>query len=122
MQRSIVDPRLMQEIGAHFPETCTIQRLTETVDGDGQVVPAWTNRHIDVPCNVASANSGRGSGREIKRKDGTYVVANFSIALQGHYPDIDESDRAAVAGVAYDILLVEQPLGTMTLLSCEVVR
>jgi head-tail adaptor len=123
LMRSIVDPRLMGALRSHFPALCRVQYLTEDVDADGQVVTVWRDRHAAVPCNVAPATAGRGSsGREIKRKDGTYVVANTSIALQGHYADIVESDRAIVGSTTYDILLVESPLSTMTRLSCEVVR
>ena len=120
--RSIVDPRLMGALESHFPALCRVQYLTESVDADGQVVTAWKDRHVAVPCLVAPANSGRGSGREIKGPNQTYVVANTSIALQGHYPDIKESDRAIVGDTTYDVLLVEQILGSMTRLSCEVVR
>ena len=115
--RGIVDPRLMGALESHFPDRCTIQCLTETVDADGQVVKTWTDRHTDVPCNVMPLN-----GREIKRPNQTYVVANTSIALQDYCPDIVESDRAIVGSTTYDILLVESPLNTMTRLSCEVVR
>lgn len=117
MTRGLIDPRLMGALGAHFPELCTVQYLTEDVDPDGQVTTVWKGRHVDVPCNVTPLK-----GREIKGPNQTYVVANTAIALQGHYPEIRESDRAVVGGVAYDILLVEQILGTMTRLSCEVVR
>ncbi|HNQ33350.1 MAG TPA: phage head closure protein [Methanoculleus sp.] len=115
--RGIVDPRLMGALESHFPDRCTIQCLTETVDADGQVVKTWTDRHADVPCNVMPLK-----GREIKRPNQTYVVANTSIALQDYCPDIVESDRAIVGSTTYDILLVESPLNTMTRLSCEVVR
>ena len=115
--RSIVDPRLMGALESHFPDRCTVQYLTETVDADGQVAKTWTDRYTDVPCNVTPLK-----GREIRGPNQTYVVANTSIALQGHYADIVESDRAVVGGTTYDILLVEQILGSMTRLSCEVVR
>ena len=115
--RSIVDPRLMASLGSHFPSLCRVQYLTEDVDADGQATTAWKDRHAAVPCNVMPLK-----GREIKRPNQTYVVANTSIALQGHYPDVKESDRAIVGGTTYDILLVESPLSTMTRLSCEVVR
>jgi len=107
----------MGALESHFPDRCTIQCLTETVDADGQVVKTWTDRHADVPCNVMPLK-----GREIKRPNQTYVVANTSIALQDYCPDIVESDRAIVGSTTYDILLVESPLNTMTRLSCEVVR
>ena len=117
MRPAFVDPRLMQSLGTHFPSLCQVQYLTETVDADGQVVTAWSDRHTDVPCNVMPLK-----GKEIRGPNQTYVVANTSIALQGHYADIVESDRAIVGSTTYDILLVEQILGSMTRLSCEVVR
>lgn len=117
MRPAFVDPRLMASLGGHFPSLCRVQYLTEDVDADGQVVKTWTDRHTDVPCNVMPLK-----GREIRGPNQTYVVANTSIALQGHYADIVESDRAIVGGTTYDILLVESPLSTMTRLSCEVVR
>ena len=115
--QGIVDPRLMGALESHFPDRCTIQCLTETVDADGQVVKTWKDRYVDVACNVSPLK-----GREIRGKNQTYVVANTAIALQGHYDDIAESDRAIVGGTTYDILLVEQVIDTMTRLSCEVVR
>ncbi len=115
--QGIVDPRLMGALESHFPDRCTVQYLTETVDADGQVVKTWTDRYTDVPCNVMPLK-----GREIRGPNQTYVVANTSIALQGHYADIVESDRAIVGGTTYNILLAEHTLDTMTVLSCEVVR
>jgi head-tail adaptor len=117
LMRGIVDPRLMGALESHFPNRCTIQYLTETVDADGQMVKTWTDRHSDVPCNVMPLK-----GREIRGPNQTYVVATTAIALQGHYADIVESDRAIVGRTTYNILLAESPLGTMTRLSCEVVR
>jgi len=107
----------MQSLSSHFPSLCQVQYLTETVDADGQVVTVWKDRHVAVPCNVTSLK-----GKEIRGPNQTYVVATTAIALQGHYPDIKESDRATVDGTSYDVLLVEQILGSMTRLSCEVVR
>ena len=115
--RSIVDPRLMGALGSHFPSLCRVQYLTEDVDADGQVTTAWKDRYVDVPCNVMPLK-----GKEIRGPNQTYVVATTAIALQGHYPDVKESDRAIVGSTTYDILLVESPLSTMTRLSCEVVR
>lgn len=117
MSHPLVDPRLMTSLGSHFPSLCRVQYLTEDVDADGQVVTAWKDRHAAVPCNVTSLK-----GKEIRGPNQTYVVATTAIALQGHYADIVESDRATVDGTTYNILLVEQILGSMTRLSCEVVR
>lgn len=115
--RGIVDPRLMGALESHFSDRCTVQYLTEDVDTDGQVTTAWKDRYATVPCNVMPLK-----GREIRGPNQTYVVATTAIALQGHYADIVESDRATVDGTTYNILLVEQILGSMTRLSCEVVR
>ena len=117
MRPAFVDPRLMGALQSHFPSLCQVQYLTETVDADGQVVTVWKDRHAAVPCNVTSLK-----GKEIRGPNQTYVVATTAIALQGHYPDIVESDQAIVGGTTYDILLAESPLDTMTVLSCEVVR
>lgn len=114
---ALIDERLMASLGSHFPETCKIQSLTEGVDYDGQVVEEWTDRYASVPCLSTPLK-----GREIRKPNQTYVVATTSIALQGLYSDIVESDRAIVGGTTYNILLVEHILGTMTRLSCEVVR
>lgn len=117
MRPAFVDPRLMGALQSHFPSLCRVQYLTEGVDDDGQVVTVWKDRHVDVPCNVTSLK-----GKEIRGPNQTYVVATTAIALQEHYPDIKESDRAIVGGTTYDILLAEHTLDTMTVLSCEVVR
>ena len=117
MSHPLVDPRLMASLRSHFPSLCRVQYLTEDVDADGQVTTAWKDRYADVPCNISPLK-----GREIKGPNQTYVVATTAIALQGHYADIVESDRAIVGGTTYNILLAESPLDTMTVLSCEVVR
>ncbi len=117
MRPAFVDPRLMGALRSHFPSLCQVQYLTETVDADGQVVTVWKDRHVAVPCNVTSLK-----GKEIRGPNQTYVVATTAIALQEHYPDIKESDRAIVGGTTYNILLAEHTLDTMTVLSCEVVR
>lgn len=114
---AIIDDRLMGALSPHFGETCTVQRLEEGVDEYGQVVSVWVDRYSAIPCVCTPTK-----GREIRRPDQTYVVANYSIALQGHYPDIEESDRAVVGGTAYNILLVQSFAGAPTKLSCEVVR
>ena len=114
---AIIDDRLLAALGSHFGDLCTVQRLTETVDSYGQVVEAWADLYASVPCILMPTK-----GREISGPNQTYTVANYAIALQGAYPDIRESDRAIVGGVAYNVLLVSTPLGAMTTLSCEVVR
>jgi len=116
MTRRIVDPRLLSGLDAHFMNTCDIQYLVEDVDASGQITETWEARHTDIACNVTPLK-----GKEIRKPDQTYVIATTSIALQGLYTDIKESDRATVSEITYNILLVELILGVMTRLSCEVV-
>lgn len=113
----IVDDRLMASLGSHFGDLCDVQRLTEATDEYGQVVEVWADLYKGLPCNVAPQK-----GQEISTPAGTVVVANYSVALQGAYPDIKESDRVIVGGTAYNVLLVSTTLGVMTTLACEVVR
>lgn len=119
---AIVDDRLLASLGSHFGDLCTVQRLTETTDEYGQVVEAWADLYVGLPCNVMPAKKQGLAGEVVGAAGQTYAVANYSIALQGAYPDIRESDRAIVGGVAYNILLASTTLGAMTTLACEVVR
>lgn len=119
---AIIDDRLLASLGSHFGDLCTVQRLTETVDMYGQVVEAWADLYVAVPCILAPTKKQGLAGEVVGAAGQTYVVANYSIALQGAYSDIRESDRAIVGGVAYNVLLVSTPLGAMTTLSCEVVK
>lgn len=114
---SVFDPRLMANLGPQFPETCTIQRYTETVDDNGEVTKTWTALHEDVSCSCMPTG-----GKEVKTSDRTYVIATHSIALQGSYTDVTEMDRVVMTDVTYDVLLAEQTLDVMTTLLCEVVR
>jgi len=118
LMRSIVDPPAHGGAGEPFPRP-----LHHPVSHGDRGRRRAGGQDLDGPAHRCThATSCRSRAGEIKRPNQTYVVANTSIALQGHYADIVESDRAIVGGTTYDILLAESPLGTMTRLSCEVVR
>jgi len=115
--RSIVDPRLMGALESHFPDRCTVQYLTETVDADGQVVKTWTDRHTDVPCIVMPLK-----GREIKRAEPDLRRRQHldrpAGLLPGHRRERPGDRRR------HDVRHPARRVSarTMTRLSCEVVR
>jgi len=111
--------RLMEHLGDFFPQSCTIQSLTETVDDNHQVVEAWADiaGHVSIPCSVKVE-----SGDEVRTDVQTYAIATHTIALQGYYPAITEKMRAVVDGQEYDILLpMHSGFGVNTRLKCRVV-
>jgi len=120
MQTSFIDPRLGTTLGTdHFPSTCTIQTLVETVDAAGELSEAWTNYagHVDIPCSLNPE-----SGDEIKTGSETYAIATHTISLAGRYPTITASMRAVIGRTAYDILLpMHSGHGLNTRLKCRIV-
>jgi len=104
MTRSIIDPRFMDTMGDYFPSLCTIQEDTGGEDANGAHVEAWGDfaGHVDIPCA-----HGPSKGNEIKLPDQTYVISNYTLALQGRYPTITEKMRAVVDSVVYEILLAQ---------------
>ena len=104
MTRRIVDPRFAATMGDYYPSLCTIQEDVGVQDANGAVVSNWQNLsgHVDVPCAL-----GPSKGDEIKQQDETYAVSNFTLSLRGWYPLADETMRAVVDGVVYDIALAQ---------------
>ena len=104
MTRKIIDSRFMDTMSDYFPSLCTIQEDIGVADANGFIVPSWSDfaGHVDIPC--AHGPSG---GNEVKLPDQTYVISNYTLALQGLYPTITEKMRAVVDGVVYEILLAQ---------------
>lgn len=101
----IADPRMLDRLRDFYPSLCTIKEPTVTEDGYGAEVIVWINDfagHVNLACAI-----GPTGGREVKLPDQTYVVANYTVSLAGHYPDIDEKMRAEVDGEMYGIVLVQ---------------
>lgn len=115
----LFSPRLMDHLSKFFPQSCTVQVLTETTDENHQVVEAWADLsgHVAIPCLVKLE-----SGDEVRTGEQTYAVATHTISLQGYYPAITEKMRAVVGGLRYDILLPENSgFELNTRLKCRVV-
>ena len=101
----ILHPEMMTRLADFFPSTATIQYPVETRDPlSGEISVVWTDLPGHVGLGCANGPSG---GVEVAQPDQTYVVANFTVALQGVYPSITEKMRAVIDGVPYEILLVQ---------------
>jgi head-tail adaptor len=121
MQSSFIDSRMLDQLVAagHFPQLCTIQEATETLDTHRQVMKTWTpvTGMTDIPCSVALS-----SGREVNSKEIQYGVTTHRISLAGTYA-VTRLQRAIVGMVTYEIQFVN-PSGftnSVTVLECVVV-
>ena len=116
---NLISPRLFSQLTAFYPDTCTIQTATETLDAANQPIKSWADLagHAAIPCAVS-----RPRGGERHTTHQIYSVATHTIALAGYYPAITAKMRAVVFGQAYDILLPENDgQGAATELVCQVV-
>ena len=102
----IFHPSMTGRLSGFFRSVVTIQESSEIRDPITGALTGvvWT----DVPGMEAIAGSlGPSGGQEVKTKDQTYVVSNYTLALNEAYTGIDETMRAVVDGQDYDILLVQ---------------
>jgi hypothetical protein len=102
---AIFHPNMLERLANFFPALCTIQSRVQTQDAvTGEITITWADYagHVDLPCS-----HGPSRGEEVKRSDQTYVVSNYTLALRGNYPTINETMHAVVDGTAYEILLVQ---------------
>ena len=110
----LLDPSLIQGLGFLFNKRLTVQANTPTRDDAGQPIEGWADLadHVDIPAVVSPVPAGKSP--EMRRPDGTIVVAPFKALLQGHFPAIREAMRAVVAGQAYNITLVQHDSQDLT--------
>jgi len=102
----LIHAGMLDRLGDTFYNSlCTIRDYTETQSTSGAPSKAWAavTGLEDIPCRVAIKKSaGRG---EVKRPDGTFVMAPYEATLQGWFAAITEAMRARIDGTDYDILL-----------------
>jgi hypothetical protein len=103
---TLVHPRLLETLGAYFPQTGTVQARAEGEDAAGQPNGAFADVAGlgDLPCRVMPSSL---RGQEVKGRDQTYAITTHTILLQGYYAGIAPTMRFVVGVQAYDILLVE---------------
>lgn len=106
-QLGLIHPQMVGRLQPGlYPSLCTIQESDPDLDAHGQPIPDWTNLadHVNIAARLAPVMTNRAERRS---QEQIYVVGQFHIALNGHYPAITEDMRALVDGVAYDIEHVE---------------
>lgn len=82
-----------------LPETCTIQRYTETVTGDG-TQQSWADLATAVPCRVSP--TGRLSGETLGPADSIQAVGRWSISLLTGQ-DVTVRDRIVVGARTFEV-------------------
>lgn len=116
----LIHPELKKRIPEQYPDECTIQQREEGTNDFGEPVDEWVDLEGHVDISALKASTG---GREIKKEDQTYTIAEYHISLKGYYPDIEENMRAVVNGINHSILLVEHASrNDRTRLAVEVVE
>ena len=104
MARPLIAPEMFPRLYNFYPDTVTIQEVTEPQDVYGAPDPNWADKtdYVDLDCRLAPSG-----GQEVKLPDQTYAVSTHIIAITDYYPGIDEKDRAVIGAETFDILLVE---------------
>jgi head-tail adaptor len=118
--RALTDSRMMEQLADFFPQTCTIQTLTETKNSVGDVIftPVDYPAHIDLACRITAAG-----GSENRRPNMTYSIDNFIVLLRDYYDTITNKMRVKNGSTYYNILLVEHDAqNEMTRLTVEIVK
>ena len=106
-QLGVVHPGLLASLTTyHYPDTVTIQRNQPINDSAGQPIAAWGDYagHTDLPCRIAPEQA---FSREARSDSQIYGVHAWDLSIAAYYATINETMRAVVGGVAYDIELVQ---------------
>lgn len=86
--------------GRYLPDTCTIQRRTQTSDGGGGTTTAWAVA-ATVACRIAPVGGGENSSTGDRISDESTAIVTFPAGT-----DVTESDRLQVAARTWDVTLV----------------
>ena len=108
----LIHPRMTERLERFYPQSVTIQEPVVVTDPDsGEQSTTWADFAAHVALNGRQGPTG---GREVLQSDQTYVIADWTISLNGYYPTITEIMSAVVSGVRYRILLVQADSETET--------
>jgi len=108
----LIHPRMTERLERFYPQSVTIQEPVVVTDPDsGEQSTTWADFASHVALNGRQGPTG---GREVLQSDQTYVIADWTISLNGYYPTITEIMSAVISGVRYRILLVQADSETET--------
>jgi Phage head-tail joining protein len=94
------------DLASMLPDTCTIQRATDTSDGGGGQTTGWPEVAADVPCRLTPA-TGATAGNNATRlagdrlSDQTTHLVTFPAGF-----DVRQGDRITVTDRTYQAVLI----------------
>jgi hypothetical protein len=110
MARPLTHPRLLDRLPNFYPEKATIQQATASGNsfGDQTLVWASVSGLVNLDCRVAPLTIQTPTfANEARLEALTYHTTTHQIAMRGYYPEIQETMRALVDNVDWDIKGVE---------------
>lgn len=93
---------LKAAVEAHFPDTCTIQTVTESVDALGGVVHTWANTHTGIACRLDQ----QGFGSESVNDAALEGESIYDLSLASTQA-ISIEDRVIFNGKTYEVQAVQ---------------
>jgi len=87
----------------YFPDTCTLQTVTRTADGQGGYTESWANTHTSVACRLSPE-----MGRSNPQAEGEQLQElTFWVLTVAHNQTIDETMRVVHSSETYEITQLE---------------
>ena len=121
MSRPLVNPRMLEHLEPSFYRGgCTIQENIPSRNAYGEDVAAWSDLagHVAIPCHLAPDTGRETRGAELTISETTHVAL-----LSGRYDRIDNTHRAVIDDVVYDIVGVDHDAqDSMTRLRLRIVQ
>lgn len=85
-----------------LPDTCTIQRYTETVTGDG-TTQSWSDLATGVACRVSPR--GRSARESLGADQSLQAVADWTVWMPP-LQDVTPKDRIVVGSRTFEVVIV----------------
>jgi len=104
-QPDLIHTDMLDKLGDFYDGTGTVKApaKTQSLSGHESRAYAAVSGLENIPLRLALKK--RAAGGEVKRPDGTYVVAPYEATLSGWYEGITEEMRLTVDSTDYEILL-----------------
>lgn len=110
--------RMRATTAAVLAQTCSIQRVTATADGQG----GWTESTTTVGSGIACRLAPMGSPTNLDSRNNRLSAVDEFTLYVGTAQDIEESDRVTIDGVTYTVEGVISGHEWAMLKTCRVTR
>lgn len=95
--------QLRADQAGYWPDTCTIQTVTRTSDGQGGYTDSWANTYTSVACRLAPEQ-----GKYVESLEGEQLTVITSWVLTVAYNQaLDETMRVVHGSETYEIVQLE---------------